>query len=82
MSDDAGYWGTLLEGLWGQNEGSYNDQTRRLLQEDKYSLGYGAQEKINAGLHQDKSKISLINEEERGQSLVVGSSCYVKGRRK
>ena len=81
MSDDARYWGTLLEGLWGQNEGSHNDQTRRLVQ-DKYSLGCGAQEKINAGLHQDKSKISLINEEERGRSLVVGSSCYVKGRRK
>lgn len=52
------------------------------MQEDKYSLGYGAQEKINAGLHQDKSKISLINEEERCLSLVVDSSCYIEGRRK
>lgn len=41
------------------------------VQEDNYSLGYGAQEKINAGLHQDKSEISLLNEEERCLSLAV-----------
>lgn len=41
------------------------------VQEDNYSLGYGAQEKVNAGLHQDKSKIGLLDEEERCLSLAV-----------
>lgn len=41
------------------------------VQEDNYSLGYGAQETIHAGRHQDKSKISLLNEEERCLSRAV-----------
>lgn len=39
-----------LEGLWGRNEDSHNGQTRTLVQEEKYSMSYGAQEKIKAGL--------------------------------
>lgn len=46
------------------------------VQEDNYSLGYGAQEKIHAGRHQDKSKISLLNEEERclSHAVLAGTS--------
>lgn len=54
----------------GQDEDIPNGQTRALMLEDKYSLAYGVQEKINPGLHQGKSKIiSLINERRDGCPL-------------